>query len=829
MGLPVGTYRIRVAGIGYRIAIYERVTVQLGRATDLGEMRLEPQTVNLPELVITGRPSNIGPTTTAIGLNLSAETFEALPTERDYRSIIALLPQANASFYGDGVNIGGSTGSENVYYIDGVNVTDSWTAAAGTSLPYNFVEEIQVKAGGYEAEFGKSLGGIINVVTSSPKNRFNAKAFGFVTNHRLAADYRPGLLEARVPAFSTYDMGLSASGPVVPGRLFILAAYNPSFERKDVELLNLGVYPDRKTAHVFAGKLMWRAASTTDLTLSVFGDPTSQHRVGPSRITPDIPGSLSNADPFLGVIRWGGINGSLTAHSTPAPWLALEASAARYDRTDRETPETQIGSREPYYWDQLTNTLSGGFGSTVDDARNSRTTGKLAATFFRGPHTVKAGAEYEDNRLDYEQATTSPGLVLLVAPSTYVAVTLGHDNAARNRVPSFFLQDSWRASDRLVVNAGLRWDGQYLIGAGDSVAQAITNQFQPRLGVSFQPGRIGSQRISGSFGRFYQQMPLWLSHLEHVVNVGCSSLYPLDPRLPGAQPIFTVCFTPPASPRGSKVNDVDGEHFDEFTLSYESQLPSDAKLVLRGVHRVLRAAYTAGIKTVVLATGPVDSVYAGNPGRGPLSFLPDARREYTAAEVSVQRLRSRGLSFLANYVLSRSYGNYTGLFAADVRRATPGWNYALMRADQATNSTGPLPNDRPHVLKLWGSYRINSGFSAGTFFTWESGTPLAETGPANALGGDLWPVFLVPRGWSGRTPAIWDVSLRLAHDVRRVGLGSGRVIADLLHVGSPRTVVDVDQRRFVGFQGNANPTFGRAIRYQPPMQLRVGLEWQFRQ
>lgn len=257
LGLPVGTYRVRIAGIGYRAVVYEGVAVQLGRTADLGETQLEPQTVNLPELVVTGRPAIIDPTTTTVGLNLTAETFEALPTERDYRSIIALLPQANASYYGDAVNIGGSSGSENVYYIDGVNVTDPHNAAAGTSLPYNFVREIQVKEGGYEAEFGKSLGGIINVVTHSAGDRFNAEAFGFVTNHRLADDYRPGLLDAQVTAFSTYDFGLSLSGPIVRQRLSFLAAYNPSFERQDIEIPTLGVFsgpescpPVRRQAHV---------------------------------------------------------------------------------------------------------------------------------------------------------------------------------------------------------------------------------------------------------------------------------------------------------------------------------------------------------------------------------------------------------------------------------------------------------------------------------------------------------------------------------------------------------------------------------------------------
>lgn len=502
---------------------------------------------------------------------------------------------------------------------------------------------------------------------------------------------------------------------------------------------------------------------------------------------------------------------------------------ARYDRTDREAPDTETGSREPRYADNRSgiNTVSGGFGAMVDDAHTTRTTGKLAATFFGGAHTVKAGAEYEENVLDHQLQTTSPGNVARNGLASYSVGAIARDSRARNRVPSFFLQDSWRATGRLTVNGGLRWDGQYLIGAGDSVAQAITDQFQPRVGFIFQPGRPNSQKLSGSFGRFYQQLPLHLSNLEHVVVEQCQYLYNVDPRLAGAQPLSKSCLYAAGAPRASKGDDVEGEHFDEFTLGYERLLTSDVKVALRGVRRVLRAAYVAGIDTVGLPDRA--SVFTGNPGSGQLSFLPEAQRDYSALELTIERVGSRRLSFLGSYVISRSHGNYTGLFASDVRRATPGWNFALMRAEQAVNSTGPLPNDRPHVLKLRGSYRFDSGLSAGTFFTWQSGTPLGETGPANVSpGGNLWPVFLVPRGSAGRTPAIWDLNVRLTYDVRRAGLGSGRVIADLLHVGSPRTVVDLDQRRFVGVRGNPNPTFGQPIRHQPPMQFRLGLEWRLR-
>ena len=67
-----------------------------------------------------------------------------------------------------------------------------------------------------------------------------------------------------------------------------------------------------------------------------------------------------------------------------------------------------------------------------------------------------------------------------------------------NRLPSAYFQDSWDVGRRLHINMGLRWDGQYFVGSDGTVAQTITDQWQPRIGFTYQPGRLGTQKIYGS-------------------------------------------------------------------------------------------------------------------------------------------------------------------------------------------------------------------------------------------------------------------------------------------------------------------------------------------
>ncbi|HEY8256685.1 MAG TPA: TonB-dependent receptor, partial [Gemmatimonadales bacterium] len=184
--LPAGAYVVVIRRISYRPVRFEDVPVRLGLTTSLGEVRLETQTVELAEIVVSGARPVIDPVSAATGATLDSSQFRSLPAQRDFRALIAFLPQANASDYGDGANIGGSTGLENAFYIDGMHATTG--AGSSIDLPFNFVREIQVRTGGYEAEFGRALSGVVNVVTPTGGNEFRGEALGFFAGDILRTD-----------------------------------------------------------------------------------------------------------------------------------------------------------------------------------------------------------------------------------------------------------------------------------------------------------------------------------------------------------------------------------------------------------------------------------------------------------------------------------------------------------------------------------------------------------------------------------------------------------------------------------------------------------------
>lgn len=234
--LPVGSYKVKISMIGFRDLVVENVQVRLGKTTYLGNLKLSPEAINLPEITVSEERNIIDPTATTYGGNLQPTYFDLLPVSSDYKNMISLLPQANTSFYGDGTNIGGATGFENKYFVDGVDVTDPLFGTSGMNLPYNFIQEVELKAGGYEAEYISALGGLVNTVTYSGTNNFHGSVFGFYTNSNLSSNPKIGLLDPTQEDFTKENIGFTLNGPIIIDKLWFNIAYNPTFEYQDVEI-----------------------------------------------------------------------------------------------------------------------------------------------------------------------------------------------------------------------------------------------------------------------------------------------------------------------------------------------------------------------------------------------------------------------------------------------------------------------------------------------------------------------------------------------------------------------------------------------------------------
>jgi len=204
------------------------------------------------------------------------------------------------------------------------------------------------------------------------------------------------------------------------------------------------------------------------------------------------------------------------------------------------------------------------------------------------------------------------------------------------------------------------------------------------------------------------------------------------------------------------------------------------------------------------------------------------KREYAGLVLTAERAGGEHFNFLVSYVLSRSEGNYSGLFNQDFGWPQPNWNGDFDNLEMTENFDGLLANDRTHRFKFLGSYRTGFGLTVGTAFLWQSGTPKSIC-EGSSDGPPAWK-YVEQRGSAGRTPSIWDLNIRFAYDLRAFAGRSihPRLLLDVFHLGSQREAVQFDQiRSFYPNGEDPNPTFGLATQYQPPTVVRLGMEVSF--
>jgi hypothetical protein len=523
----------------------------------------------------------------------------------------------------------------------------------------------------------------------------------------------------------------------------------------------------------------------------------------------------------LKYIKSGGVNLVYEGRHLLGESVVLKTSLSYATRDNWNIPET--GTTEIWFVDHIAGTFSGGPGERDKD-NSIVTTATATGTWITGPHVFKAGLEYRDTRWYLDWNENYIDLAFTDGTHTDSIYSYVYDWAhgqVGTRDPSVFLQDSWLLTERLRINMGLRWDGQYLISSEGKVAQSILNEWQPRAGFTYQPGRIGSQKIFGSFGRFYQALSTWgMLWYYNQNSMFAVKLYDHDPRI---DPTGGTGWEQGGAIQ-AWVDGMEGQYNDEYTLGYERMIGTRTTVGVTGVYRNLGQGIDDG-------SDSANNWQLNNYGRGVLSAFPHVKRQYKALEFSFRQEAGERLTILASYVLSRTNGNYPGLFNSDLGWVSP--NMAgYDKAEGTQYWDGLLPNDRTHVFKISGSYRTSVGLTIGTTAFWESGTPMTDFMPS--VSDYMQPNLIGQRGTAGRTPSVWDLNFRITYEPRFAGTGRWRpkLTADFLHLGNSRAPIGYDMTRYLNHdaEGNPidpNPNYHNATTWQPPMYVRLGGEVQF--
>jgi hypothetical protein len=183
-------------------------------------------------IVIEGHAPIVDQGSTKTGVTLTSDYSNNVPVARTFGGVLGQAPGSQGDQYG--ISFSGSTSLENTYIIEGLNTTDTGYGKLSTNLPNEFVQETEVITGGYNAEFGRSTGGVVNVVTKQGSNEFSGSVFAYYTPGALVAQSRAIPREGSAIRgesnldYST-DIGAEVGGPILKDKLWFHLGFNPSF------------------------------------------------------------------------------------------------------------------------------------------------------------------------------------------------------------------------------------------------------------------------------------------------------------------------------------------------------------------------------------------------------------------------------------------------------------------------------------------------------------------------------------------------------------------------------------------------------------------------
>ena len=448
---PATNYTVEVGAAGYASYSADDVAVVSGKNLSLGYAL---GTTNLETVIVTGASLAAVDTTSAtVGTTLNLDIVESLPTGRSYQSYLQLVPGVKPSA-GDnpssksGINysdVGGAIGTstDNVYYLDGINVTDPLDGVAGSNFNSEIIQEQQVLTGGIPAEYAGGAGLVSKVITKSGGDEFHGSINYYLQNDSLVADDKHG----ESAGFSTFDTAATLGGPVIKDKLWFFGSYQIKNREDDVIDPVTGdalrtVNTDQDLAFF---KTTWQITDDDRLTASFFNDP--YERDGSTDAT-----VINDRDTAL---EQGGDNYKL---EYTRDWANVRLNAYGYrHEAEQSTVAANSETRNDvaYFGGSPTNAdlQQGGFGTNTETWRNRDEFGLNLEYWLDtswGSHTFKAGYTQSDNEYTEDARYT------------------GADSALYR---SIALEDSGASFDEFV---GSGWTGTRSIVAGDTT-RILTN------------------------------------------------------------------------------------------------------------------------------------------------------------------------------------------------------------------------------------------------------------------------------------------------------------------------------------------------------------------
>lgn len=556
--IPPGRYRVLVNSRGFK-SIESEVVVSLGQTQSVKfNLMVESSTATVE--VSSGDIASIDTENNKIQTNISDRRIDLTPKASiNFAGVLRVSPAVREEPLGAGFQIDGSSGAENTFIVDGLEVTNfrSGQLRNVQNVSNDIVSEVQVKTSGFEAEYSGATGGVVNVVTKGGSNRFHGNFGAQLQTDRLDADTRPILrgltdsiqyispsrdglrtfLNPPDSEFTNFFPTANVSGPILKDRLWFFVSAAPQF----FDTQRTSIFPNgtSETNDISQRNDYYFARLDGQITEKLRA--TGTYSYTPQTINGGILGFGSTSGIGDQSQKGGRVNASnftySATYSPTANWV-ISGRGGRAFLNERDNSygvpsgfrircsgSATVLASLPGFGCGATNNI--GF-DNIGDTTNTFKDVSIRNTFdldaqvlvnnFGGRHILKFGYQFNRVENDVDSGFFNTGQLRYFFGQTAFGVgsplgniqltQFGTAGAASSKNQGLFVQDSWQPFRRLTLNLGFRIEKEDVptFGAvGVPIEFNWGDKVAPRIGGAFDLFGDGKSKIFASYGWFYDR------------------------------------------------------------------------------------------------------------------------------------------------------------------------------------------------------------------------------------------------------------------------------------------------------------------------------------
>lgn len=760
--LRIGDYDVKIDALGFS-SLSRQLTLSVGQSLDL-PVKLDVAGVSAQVDVGSDVPA-VETVRTQIAETIRPREINGLPLNgRNYLDLALLVPGVSptntgsnqrfaetSAVPGQGISIAGQRNLYNSFIVDGVSANDDAADLTGTYYSEEVIDQFQVVTSGGIAEFGRASGGVVNILTKSGTNDFRGDVYGFMRNQRF---------DARNPLAPTKDLltqaqyGLSLSGPIRHNRTFFFSNFEQTRRNYSAVLTispaAVNAINNRLRTVNYSGPLV-----TTGVVPASFDTTNFFSRIDHSinqrnqlsaryslyhinAVNSRTVGGLNDVSRGTGLRntdQTAVISNVTTFSSRTLNEARFQYTNSRLDApvNDEVGPAVNIAG--------IANFGTATFSPVGRDINLFEAVDNVSTQ--HGDHALKFGGDFLYNRVNIVFPGAVQGVYSFSSPQRETHQPLnnflngnylnyqqafGAPSQFQSN-PNFgvFIQDEWRLRRDLTLNAGLRYDVQWL----PDPIQTDTDNVAPRIGIVYAPGDRKTV-VRATFGLYYDRIPLRATSNALQRDGSKFVVVQLSPTQPGAPAFPNILAVQPATlptrPNITRIDpNIETSYSHQANIQIERELPGNAVVSIGYLH--LRAFHVILSRNVNVPTVPasagIPNLGRPDPNWGNISrFESSGRSNYDGMVVSFNKRAARWASLRVSYTLSKTIDDAGNFFFSSVQD-----NFNI-RDDR-----GLSDNDQRHRLVVSGSFeapqedkssgllRALRGFQLGYIFTYASRLP----------------------------------------------------------------------------------------------------------